>query len=719
MNSGIVRKFPWGALLCTVSFGVVAQQDAASDDIYNLSLADLAKVEISIATGNSTPLDRAPATASVIQAAEIQAMGARTLDDVLETIPGLHVSLSTLSRLDSIYSIRGIHTGLNPHVLLLMNGVPVQAFLQGGRPTLFRLPVTSIERVEVIRGPGSAIYGADAYSGVINVITKDAAAIDATEIGLRAGEFNSRELWVQSGGRWNDLGIAFDMTYQTTDGDKDRRINRDLQTILDESPLGTQASLAPGSLATRYEVLDTHLALNMERWQLNLWNWYSRDAGLGAGASQALDPTGYDNDKVWMADFTYRFNTNPSGWDNSINMSYVRYDQEVWLNVFPPGAILPIGPDGNVDFGSTNFVLFPDGLIGNPSGSAYEGKADWISIYNGFDDHRIRFAVGVRRQELTANERKNYGPGVIDGANPPPIVDGTLVDVSGTPFVFVEDSARDISYVSLQDEWRIYRDLELTAGVRYDRYSDFGGTTNPRMALVWSASENLTTKLMYGSAFRAPSFSEQRYQNNPVSVGNPDLKPEHIDTLELSFNYRFNSGLQSTLTIFEYAAEDMIEFVPDAGGASLRRAQNARDQDGKGFEWELSWKPAPQWHFSANYAFQDSRDKTTDRPIVDAPGQQFMLNTIWEFLPQWQIHGQANWVADRERSVTDPRPAIDDYTLVNMTLRRENILPSLDLSFSLRNVLDEDAREPSVLEIPEDYPLEGRSAWLEFSYTFN
>ena len=716
MSSGIVRKFPWGALLCTVSFGVVAQQDAAPDDIYNLSLADLAKVEISIATGNSTPLDRAPATASVIQAAEIQAMGARTLDDVLETIPGLHVSLSSLSRLDSIYSIRGIHTGFNPHVLLLMNGVPVQSSLQGGRPTLFRLPVTSIARVEVIRGPGSAIYGADAYSGVINVITKDAAAVDATEIGMRAGEFNSRELWVQTGGRWGDVGIAFDMTYQTSDGDKGRRINRDLQTMLDESPLGTQASLAPGSLSTRYEVLDTHLALNMERWQLNLWNWHSRDAGLGAGASQSLDPAGYDNDKVWMADFTYRFNTNPEGWDNSINLSYMRYDQEVWFNIFPPNAILPIGADGNVNFGSTNFVMFPDGLIGNPSGSADESKIDWISIYNGFDSHRIRIALGARRQELTTSERKNYGPGVIDGTQP--VVNGTLVDVSNTSFVFLDNSSRNINYISLQDEWRIYRDLELTAGVRYDSYSDFGGTTNPRMALVWSVNENLTTKLMYGSAFRAPSFSEQRYQNNPVSLGNPDVKPEHIDTLELSFSYRFSGDLQSTLTLFEYAAKDMIEFVPETVGSSIRRAQNARDQDGQGFEWELAWKPAPRWHFSGNYALQDARDKATDRPIADAPGQQFMFNTIWEFRPQWQIHGQVNWVADRERSASD-RPAIDDYSLVNFTLRRENLLPSLDLSFSLRNILDEDAREPSGLEIPEDYPLEGRSAWLELSYTFD
>src|SRR6478736_740959 len=109
-----------GFLNIAFSGAALADNDKqnAPGDFYNLSLAELGQVQISIATGNSTPLDKAPATASVIYASEIEAMGARTLDDVLETVPGLHVSLSSLSRLDSVYSIRGIHTGFNPQVLL-------------------------------------------------------------------------------------------------------------------------------------------------------------------------------------------------------------------------------------------------------------------------------------------------------------------------------------------------------------------------------------------------------------------------------------------------------------------------------------------------------------------------------------------------------------------------------------------------------------------------
>jgi len=689
---------------------------SSTDNFYNLSLAELGQIEISIATGNSTPLDRAPATATVISAGEIHAMGARTLNDVLETVPGLHVSLSSLSRLDSVYSIRGIHTGFNPQVLLLMNGVPVQSSLQGSRPSLFRFPVASIERIEVIRGPGSAIYGADAYAGVINVITKDASTSTNSEVGLRAGAFDSKDIWLQTATQTQDWGIAFNLAYQESNGDGDRQVNADLQSTLD-SFLGTNASLAPGSLSTRYQILDSHLALNSEQMKINLWSWISEDAGIGAGGAQALDLVGEDDSKLWMVDATYHLNEGSGEWDNSVRLSYLYYDLQSQFNLLPPGTLLPIGGDGNLNFTApAGMVLFPDGLIGNPGQESSDAQAEFVSIYSGWESHRVRLAVGARKQTLDAREYKNFGPGVINGTEG--VVSGELTDVSDTAYVFLEDGSRNIRYLSVQDEWQIVSDLELTAGVRYDDYSDFGGTTNPRIALVWANSENLTSKLLYGSAFRAPSFTEQHAKNNPVALGNPNLDPEQIDTLELSFNYLFNQDLQSTLTLFTYQARDMIEFMPDEM-ATTKTAQNIRDQNGDGFEWEINWKPATQLHLSGSYSQQDARDEYNDAPVPDAPGEQFKMDLNWEFRSNWLLHGQLNWVGDRQRAVLDPRADIDDYTLLNLTLRRKNILPALDLSLTLRNLADENAYEPSSGEIAEDYPLESRSAWLEVTYRFN
>ena len=128
-----------------------------------------------------------------------------------------------------------------------------------------------------------------------------------------------------------------------------------------------------------------------------------------------------------------------------------------------------------------------------------------------------------------AAEIKNYNP---DGS---PI--GALVDVSDTSDIFIPEKSRQVYYGYLQDEWRFITDWSLTAGLRLDKYSDFGSTINPRLALVWQSRYDLTTKFLYGRAFRPPSFAESFVVNNPVTLGNPDLKPETINTFEWVVDY--------------------------------------------------------------------------------------------------------------------------------------------------------------------------------------
>jgi iron complex outermembrane receptor protein len=170
-----------------------------------LALAYGDKSFVSIASGSRQPIARAPSVASVVTAEDIAAIGAADLDEVLETVPGLHVSRSPIGY-NSIYTIRGIHTQYNPQVLMLVNGIPITGVYTGNRSQIWGgMPVENIARIEVIRGPGSALYGADAFSGVINSITRTAADLDGTQLGLRGGSFNSRDAWVQHGGAWGGL----------------------------------------------------------------------------------------------------------------------------------------------------------------------------------------------------------------------------------------------------------------------------------------------------------------------------------------------------------------------------------------------------------------------------------------------------------------------------------------------------------------------------------
>jgi iron complex outermembrane receptor protein len=668
---------------------------------------------VSIATGSSKPVRLAPSVATVITASDIEAIGATDLDEALEMVPGLHVSKS-FNRLNSIFSIRGIHTGQNPQVLLLLDGVPMTELFTGGRAPTFRMPVAGISRVEVIRGPGSAVYGADAFAGVINIIPKSSREIGGTRVGLRKGSFDSRDAWLQYGGTPGGWDVAFNLEYNRSDGDRDRRVGSDMQTTLDAA-FGTSASLAPGPLDTDYEILNTRLDVARGNWKVGMWAWIQDGAGIGPGGAQALDPYGKQDVNQYLADAQYGNADIIEDWDLGVRLSYQYLDDDTSFKLFPPGTRLPIGADGNVDFmNPAGIVDFPDGLIGKPGGTGSTTALESTARFSGLDRHSIRLAAGYKYQQGRPEESKNFGPGVIDGTVSP--IDGTLTDVSNTPYVFMEDEERKIWFVSLQDEWAFASDWELTAGVRYDHYSDFGSTVNPRLALVWATLRNLTTRFMYGRAFRAPSFGEEFTINNPVILGNPDLDPETIDTLELAFDYRPTFNLQTGLNLFYYEIDDAIEFVPDPPPATTNTAQNSRDQEGYGFELEAYWQPSEKLRLGGNYAMQYSEDKDTGDRIADAPRQQIYLDARWSFLPDWSFDTQLVSVGDRKRAAGDARSDIDDYTLVNVTLRRRRFAKHWELAASVRNLFDEDASEPSTGAIPDDYPLAERSVYAELSY---
>jgi outer membrane receptor for ferrienterochelin and colicin len=159
-------------VLAMPSFCLAADEQMSEEDYLAQVYGD--KAIVSIATGSAQPLQRAPSTATVITAEDIAAMGAKDLDEVMETVPGVHVSRSAVFYVP-IYAFRGIGSNnTNPQVLMLQNGIPINSIYRGDKGQSWGgLPLDNVARIEIIRGPGSALYGADAYSGVVNIITKN------------------------------------------------------------------------------------------------------------------------------------------------------------------------------------------------------------------------------------------------------------------------------------------------------------------------------------------------------------------------------------------------------------------------------------------------------------------------------------------------------------------------------------------------------------------
>ncbi|PCI15108.1 MAG: TonB-dependent receptor [Thiotrichales bacterium] len=662
--------------------------DISTDDMFELSMDELLDIEIEIATGKSQKLSLAPAVANVITAADIKAMGVTEFRQVLEMIPGVHHYPDPLGRLDPHFSIRGIHTTDNSQVLVLVDGHDITYAVTGSSPSGFRLSVANIARVEVMRSPGSALYGADAFAGVINVITKSASEINGTQFGWRRGSFNTQDIWLQGAVRLdNEWDLSVSLESSSSDGDDGRVIDYNDEII---------GFTGRAPLETHYDYTNAQIFLSNQEWEFKLWNWNLNDAGTGQGAAFIPSPTDFDKAELSLLDIQNKKQNVFPGLSVNSRLSYEVQELDSQFLIFPA-------------FGS-----FVDGMRGYPGATQYKGMFSVRADYSGFQRHRLLVGVGSEWLEVDPREAKNFD------SNQPPLPFGSMLNVTGDPDnIFMLRQARTVNHLSLQYEWEVNEAWAVTTGIRYDDYSDFGSTTNPRLAVIWRAHQKLTTKILYGRAFRAPSFSELYFINNPSVLGNPDVNAEQIETYEAVIDYRPVREFNLVLSIFDYRIEDLI----DRSGVA---AHNIGKQDGSGFELEANWHVNAQLQLRGFYAFQNSEDGVTGADVPNAPQQQFYTSAHWGFQPQWSLGTQLKWIADRKRAADDDRPDIADYTVVDTTLRRRNLLPNMDFSFSVRNVFDEDVREPSVYDagnslgaaIANDYPMPGRSAYAEVSFNY-
>jgi iron complex outermembrane receptor protein len=706
MNVKFAATISCSVFISYFSSGIVCAETKV-DDFFAMSPAELAATPVTIATGTPKPVFQSAAVTTVITAEQIKSMGATELHEVLETVPGVHVSLKGGVTNDYRYTVRGISNGTNSEILVLLNGTRITTPVVGATMTGLELPVEAIGRVEVIRGPGSALYGADAFAGVINIITKSAKDIDGTIAGARVGDHGAQSGWGQYGAQWAGWDVATSLQYQHTDGDGGRVIKADGQSALDKA-LGTQASHAPGAMNTRYETYNGHLDMQRKHWDLGFWAFNS-NTGTRAGVFSALDPNGDFNDEQYLGDVRFSTEDWLDNWELMAHVSYLYSNLQTQFQAFPDNAKLPIGSDGNISSRrGSPLVLFPDGVNEHLGQIQQVPAVELSSIYQGFDKHLLRFSAGFRYEQLTTNELRNFGPGVINGSRP--VINGALTDVTRTPFVALLDIHRSIWSAVAQDEWQIADNWHLTGGVRYDNYSDFGGTTNPRVALVWDINKQLTSKLLYGSAFRAPSFTEQGNRNGPAPLGNRNLKPETINTYEWAFDYRPISSLRTGINLYYYQIKDLI-------GVENGIFQNSGNQDGYGSELEWNWQIAEQWNVMGNYAWQHATNKETHQPVTGVPEHHVYCAVQWQFMPNWQLQPQINWIGGRTSPDGDNRP-LDDYETIDLTLRGKKLFGHLNLAASLRNMFDATYREPAVRQLPENLPMQGRSFYLEASIKF-
>lgn len=681
-----------------VSCGSFSWADVSRDfeDLFAMSLQEIAEVEV--ATGTTKQLSEVPAIVSVVTAEDIALTGAHTLAEAMEQIPGLHVTPS-LNRLNTLFSIRGIFTDASPQVLVMIDGMEISELTALSVPYAFNYPVNFVDRIEVIRGPGSAVHGADAFSGVVNIITKGTGDRNSATAGARLGSFDTSEAWFNGSLAVDDWKLALSVTRREQGSDDDR--------------------VTPyGALKRDGELDNVHLNIDYKQFSIKNWYWRTKQF-MGVGAGIVANTIDRDITETWHSKLSWQDEL-AAGLNTSFDLSYSRSSFDALFQLFPPG-IWPVGADGNVFQPPFTLVDFPDGVIGAPAAATRRVAFDAAAVYSGIDGHRIRFGIGFENADLSdVEESKNFGPGILDTANlPANAVSQTIVDVSNTEFAYTPAYDRDVSYVSIQNEWKVTDNLELTAGLRFDKYSDFGSTTNPRLALVWNVSATLTSKFLFGTAFRAPKVAELAFINNPTTLGNPDLEPEEIDTWELAFDYRQSNTLTTRLNVFYYKAKELIQLD------SAFVHQNVGEQNGKGFELEFDWQASDNMNVRANLSWLDAKLPQLGEDKERVPGVMAFADIRYRLSDAFIITAQNYWISGRKRQPGDERAEVDDYLKTDLNLLWQ---PggNWDVSLSFKNLLNETITEPVPdsalfglgLGFPGDYPMPGRSITASVIYSF-
>jgi len=257
--------------------------------------------------------------------------------------------------------------------------------------------------------------------------------------------------------------------------------------------------------------------------------------------------------------------------------------------------------------------------------------------------------------------------------------------------------------------------LEATGSLRYDHYSDFGGTLNPRASLVWNASAQSVFKLLYGRAFRPPTIFETHSNGTYAPSGNRNLKPVTLDMLELALNQRSSRGTWGA-SVFGYQQTHLVQTTPDPAAPSLLAYINQASKDRSwGTQLTGEFQITQQWAIQSHYTFQRHTTESGHDPnIAQAPRHQLYAEVKWHATSNWSAGLRGLYVAGRERAANDPRPDPKNYLVAGLSAERRNIFDRVDLGLLVNNLFNTIYTYPSgsATVLPYDIPAPGRLWYL-------
>ena len=608
-------------------------QDSPPKDLTELSLEQLMEIPIYGASRYEQTEKDVPGSVTVITRGEIQKFGYRTLAEILQSVPGFYL---TFDRNYSSLGVRGFSMpgDYNTRILLLLDGHRINdpVYSQGPIGTDFPVDVDLFERVEVVKGPGSVMYGANAFFAVIHVITRRGRDVKGLEVSPEVGLYTYKgratygNLWknglevLQSGSVYDSqgmrrypaggLGVAFDCDYD------------------------------------RYLSSFTKLAYN----DFTLTGFFhSRTKGIPTGAwgtlfndnrNQTLDTRASVNLK-----YEHAF---PRDWGLLARLYYDYYD---YLGTY----IYNFG-----DVGNPFFPVKKNKDIG--TGMRCGGEVQLTKKL--FDRHH--FVFGGEFYQDFAIRQHNYDE---------------------SPYYQYNDDRRSFQVIAFygQGQFTLLKNLIFYAGLRYDHYGTVGGTLNPRLALIYQPFTSTNLKLVYGQAFRPPNAYELYYEDGYSQKSNPQLKPEKIQTLEAIWEQQLAKNWRLKTSGFLYRISDPIQPGRDAN--NLITFVNSGAINARGLEVELAGKWLKHLEGRLSYTLQDARYAQTGLLLPNLPKHLVKANLIFPLYKHKVFLSVENLYSSNRIALSGRK--VFGYPITNLTMFTKNIVPNLQVSASVYNLFNQ------------------------------
>lgn len=681
---------------------MLGAQDKGSGGLQQMSLEEILNVKVTVASRTETTQADAPSVVSVITADDIKRMGARDLRDVLRSVPGFELGVRVFGYPE--FGVRGVITDNTEKVRILLDGTPVNENLEGSGTIVFGdLALENVERIEIIRGPGSALYGTNAFVGVVSIITKGAPSSGwASTFVAKAGSFNTQEGSFRTGWAGPRWRVSAFLHYLHTDG-FEGAIPQDGLTLVPDPPqhsgLNSGISLA-GTPAGHTDNFRNKLSGQVKvEFADGYFNGMFVDARKGPyiGTLWAVNQHSEAHPFQIQGEFGWRFKPSET-WLLEPKLYLLHYKADNLWNGAPEGYRAIIDNQGTT-------ALYTQGRYDRQGGTQDTKGAELKATWSPKGEHQIVFGGSFEQQRLYR---------VVNDTNVPGYGPERMVHAGD---IIKGDPDRSLASAYLQDQWKPRENLGITAGLRVDHYSDAGTATTPRMAIVWNPLATLTLKALYGEAFRAPTFVESYlFAYGGFAVGREGNKPEKIRTWEGEASLRFGDRALWRMVVFRNRITDLLQFVPTGGHLEYQNLPDATVV--KGYETEVNLTFSDRLSAFANLSGQSGRNEGTGARLAGMANWRANAGVNLSAFDCLNVHASVLMVGKRERATGDPRPELSGYRVWDLALTYA-FRPGLEFTFSAHNLGDADQRFLDLTgPLPNDFPWEGRDIQAGLHWRF-